>query len=102
MPNAKPVLLEPIGKVIVTCPEEYTGNVMGDFTKRRGMIINMDMNDDGEQVIEAEVPIANMQTYQNELRAMTQGRGSYEMEFERYQIAPNDVSEKVIASRKTE
>ncbi|MEE3488832.1 MAG: elongation factor G [Bulleidia sp.] len=96
MPKANPVLLEPIGKVVVTAPEEYTGALMGDFTKRRGLIMDMTTNDDGDQVITAEVPMAEMLTYSNELRAMSQGRGSYELSFERYQQAPKDVADKVI------
>ncbi len=100
MPNAKPVLLEPIGKVTVTAPDSYTGTLMGDFTKRRGIILDMGANDEGDQVIQAEVPMAEMQTYQNELRAMTQGRGSYVVVFDRYQAAPKDVADKVIANKK--
>ncbi|HCK88934.1 MAG TPA: elongation factor G [Erysipelotrichaceae bacterium] len=100
MPNAKPALLEPIGKVTVNAPEEYTGTLMGDITKRRGMIMDMGMNDEGEQVIKAEVPMAEMQTYANELRAMTQGRGRYVLAFDRYEPAPKDVADKVIAAAK--
>lgn len=100
MPNAKPALLEPIGKVTIVAPEEYTGTLMGDITKRRGMIMDMTTNDDGDQVIQAEVPMAEMLTYANELRAMTQGRGSYVSVFERYQAAPKDVADKVIEQAK--
>ncbi|MCI5722922.1 MAG: elongation factor G [Erysipelotrichaceae bacterium] len=98
MPKAKPVLLEPIGKVIVKAPEDYTGTLMGDFTKRRGIILDMS-TEDGLQVIQAEVPMAEILTYATELRSMTQGRGSYEMEFDRYEAAPHDVAEKVIQAR---
>lgn len=101
MPNAKPALLEPIGKVTIVAPEEYTGTLMGDITKRRGMIIDMTTNDDGDQVIQAEVPMAEMLSYANELRAMTQGRGSYVSKFDRYQAAPKDVADKVIAAAKS-
>ncbi len=100
MPNAKPALLEPIAKVVVEAPEEYTGTLMGDFTKRRGMILDMGMNEDGDQRIEAEAPMAEMLTYATELRSMTQGRGKYTIKFDRYEIAPNDVAEKVIAQAK--
>ena len=102
MPNAKPVLLEPIGKVVVTAPEDYTGTLMGDFTKRRGIILDMNTDEDGLQVIRAEVPMAEMLTYATELRSMTQGRGSYELEFDRYEAAPHDVAQKVIDARKSE
>lgn len=100
MPKADPVLLEPICKVTTIAPEEYTGTLMGDFTKRRGLILDMQMNVDGDQVISAEVPMAEMLTYANELRSMTQGRGTYTLEFDRYQAAPKEVAEKVIAAQK--
>ncbi len=102
MPNAKPVLLEPIGKVVVTAPEDYTGTLMGDFTKRRGIILDMGTDEDGLQVIKAEVPLAEMLTYATELRSMTQGRGCYELAFDRYEAAPHDVAQKVIDARKSE
>lgn len=102
MPNAKPVLLEPIGKVVVTAPEDYTGTLMGDFTKRRGIILDMGTDEDGLQVIRAEVPMAEMLTYATELRSMTQGRGCYELAFDRYETAPHDVAQKVIDTRKRE
>ncbi len=101
MPKAKPVLLEPIDKVEVVAPEEYTGTIMGDFTKRRGMIVDMTTTDDGNQKIVAEVPMSEILTYANELRSMTQGRGKFTVAFERYQDAPKDVADKVIASAKT-
>ena len=100
MPKANPVLLEPIGKVTVTAPEEYTGTLMGDITKRRGLILDMQMNEDNEQVIVAEAPMSEILTYANDLRSMTQGRGKYVVEFDRYQAAPKEVSEKVIAAAK--
>ena len=100
MPKANPVLLEPIGKVTVVAPESYTGTLMGDFTKRRGLILDMSMNDDGDQVITAEAPMAEMLTYANDLRSMTQGRGKYVIAFDRYQPAPKDVADKVVANAK--
>lgn len=100
MPNAKPVLLEPIDKVVVYAPEEYTGTIMGDITKRRGMIVDMQTTEDGEQEIVAEVPMAEILTYANELRSMTQGRGKFTVSFDRYQDAPKDVADKVIAAAK--
>ena len=100
MPKAKPVLLEPIGEVTITAPESYTGTVIGDLTKRRGSILEMNMNEDGEQVIVGEVPMREMLTYANELRSMTQGRGSYVIAFDRYEAAPKDVADAVIAAAK--
>lgn len=96
MPKAKPILLEPIGKVEVLIPEEYTGTIIGDFNKRRGIILGMDLVDEKEQKITAEVPMAEMQKYATELRSMTQGRGSFVIEFDRYEPAPQLVAEKVI------
>lgn len=98
MPKAKPILLEPIGKVTVYVPEEYTGTIIGDFNKRRGIIMGMEMTEDNEQKIDAEVPMAEMQKYATELRSMTQGRGYYVIEFDRYEPAPQPVAEKVIAN----
>ena len=100
MPNAKPTLLEPIGKVTVVAPEEYTGVLMGDFPQRRGIIMGMAANEDGDQVVEAEVPMSEMLTYATELRSMTQGRGKYSLVFDRYEPAPQNVAEKVIAEAK--
>lgn len=65
MPKAKPILLEPIGKVEVLIPEEYTGTIIGDFNKRRGIILGRDLVDEKEQKITAEVPMAEMMKYSN-------------------------------------
>ena len=102
MPKAKPIILEPIGKVTVYVPEEYTGAIVGDFNKRRGMIVGMEMTDDGDQKIDAEVPMAEMMKYATELRSMTQGRGSYVIEFDRYEPAPQQVADKVIKEAKVD
>lgn len=97
MPKAKPVLLEPIVKVDVTVPEDFTGQVIGDFNKRRGIIIGMELNDDGDQVISAEAPMSEMMRYSTELRSFTQGRGVYTQTFDRYEFCPQLIAEKVIA-----
>ncbi len=97
MPKAKPVLLEPIGLITITAPDEYTGTVIGDITKRRGSILDMGSNEDGDQVIHGEVPMREVQGYATELRSLTQGRGSYVLKFDRYEDAPKDVADKVIA-----
>lgn len=96
MPKAKPVLLEPIVSVEVTVPDEYTGTIIGDLTKRRGTIMGQDMVGEN-QVIQAEVPMAEMMVYATELRSMTQGIGTYTQKFERYDVAPTNVADKVIA-----
>lgn len=95
MPKAKPQLLEPISKVKVYVPEEYTGTIIGDLNKRRGLVMGMEMVD-GVQVIDAEVPSSEMQKYAIELRALSQGRGKYTISFDHYDVAPANIAEKVI------
>lgn len=96
MLEAKPALLEPIVKVEIEVPDEYMGDVMGDMNKRRGRILGMDPTDYGTQIIHAEAPQAEMYTYAIDLRSMTQARGSFEMEFLRYEEMPANMAEKVI------
>ena len=96
MPLAKPVLLEPIVKVAVTVPEEFTGTVIGDLNKRRGIILGMEMISDNEQLVSAEAPMTEMMRYPSELRSFTQGRGSFIQEFDRYEVAPPPIAQKVI------
>ena len=98
IPKANPILLEPIGKVTVICPEEYTGDIIGDFNKRRGMIMDTGSTSDGDAKIDAEVPMAEMLKYATELRSMTKGRGSYVIDFDRYEPAPQNVTDKVVAA----
>ena len=102
MPQAKPVLLEPIGELKVTIPDSYLGDVMGDLNKRRGRVMGMNPNADGTQVVEAEVLMAEMQEYAIDLRSMTQSRGSFTFKFARYEQAPADVQTKVIAAAAAE
>ena len=102
MPKAKPVLLEPIIKAEVTIPSEYVGTIYGDFSKRRGMIMDNRAIDDENTVIVAEVPMAEMVNYATELRSMTGGTGSYQQEFVRYDYAPQNVTDKVVAEAKIE
>jgi elongation factor G len=99
--QAKPTILEPIMKVTVTVPDNYTGDIMGDMNKRRGRILGMDKVGK-KQVISAEAPHSEMLKYPIDLRSMTQGRGSFTMEFDRYEDSPSDVQQKVIAARKKE
>ena len=82
-------------------PDAYTGDIMGDLNKRRGRILGMEKVGN-KQVIQAEVPVAEITKYSTDLRSMTQGRGSYTMEFARYEEAPADVQAKVIEKRKAE
>lgn len=102
MEKAGPVLLEPIMKVEVVIPENYLGDVMGDINKRRGRILGMDQKSDGSQLLIAEAPQAEMFEYAIDLRAMTQGRGNFSMEFVRYEQVPYEVAESIIAAAKKE
>ena len=95
IPKAKPVILEPMVNVKVYVPEDYTGDVMGDFNKRRARVMGVE-NEGDHSVVEAVAPQANMMTYATDLRSMTQGRGSFEMEFASYEQAPSDVEKKII------
>ena len=100
MPEANPVLLEPVGELKVTVPDSYMGEVIGDLNKRRGRVMGMTPTEGGEQVIEAEVPMAEMTSYAIDLRAMTQSRGSYVFHFVRYEDCPPAAQEKAIAAAK--
>ena len=102
MPNANPTLLEPIGALAVSVPEAYVGDVMGDLSKRRGRPMGMNPDHDGNTVIEAEVPMAEMSSYAIDLRAMTQARGSFTLEFVRYEEVPKANQAKIIADAKND
>ena len=102
MPNAMPTLLEPIGALAVTIPDSYMGDVIGDLNKRRGRVMGMNPDSDGNTVVEAEVPMAEMSSYAIDLRAMTQARGSFTMEFVRYEEVPKQNQAKIIADAKAE
>ncbi|MDP3705775.1 MAG: elongation factor G [Legionellaceae bacterium] len=93
--KAKPVLLEPVMKVEVVTPEDYMGDVMGDLSRRRGILQGMDESPAG-RVIRAEVPLAEMFGYSTDLRSATQGRATYTMEFAKYSEAPANIAEAII------
>ncbi|MDO5738210.1 MAG: elongation factor G [Eubacteriales bacterium] len=99
LPQADPVLLEPIASVKVHIPDNNLGDIMGDISKRRGRILGMGADEDrGYQVVEAEAPMSELTKYATDLKSMTQGRGWFTVEFARYEQAPSDVAEKVIAA----
>lgn len=98
--EAKPVILEPVAKVEIYVPDEYMGDIMGDMNKRRGKILGMEQQEDGTQKVLAEAPQAEMYTYAIDLKSMTQAKGSFEMEFLRYDEMPFNMAEKVIADYK--
>ncbi len=98
IPQAGPVLLEPVGTLRVYVPNDNTGDIMGDVNKRRGRVLGMTPSEeDSLTCVEAEVPMAEMADYTTMLRSMTQGRGYFTFDFERYEEAPMQVAQKVIA-----
>ncbi len=97
--EAGPVLLEPIVKVVVTIPDEYMGDIIGDLNRRRGRILGMNPVE-GVQEVTAEVPMSEMFKYATDLRSMTQARGSFKQTFERYEEIPAQMADKVIAQAK--
>ena len=100
IPQAGPVILEPIGSLKVTIPDSMMGDIMGDLNKRRGRIMGMTPDDDGNQVVEAEVPMSEMMSYAIDLRSMTQGSGSFTFEFVRYEEAPATTQQAIIEAAK--
>lgn len=102
MEQANPVLLEPIMRLEIMVPEDYTGDIMGDMNKRRGRILGMEPKEDGYQLVIAEAPQAELFEYAIDLRSMTQARGSFKMEFVRYEEVPAHIAEKIIEEAKAE
>jgi elongation factor G len=94
--KAGPVILEPSMKVEVVIPDEFTGSVVGDLSSRRGIIAGMEPRGQGATTVRASVPLGEMFGYATNIRNMTQGRGSFTMEFDRYTIAPNSIADEVI------
>lgn len=97
--KARPVLLEPIMDVESVTPEEYMGDVMGDLSRRRGVIQGMEDGATGNKHIKAEVPLSEMFGYATDLRSMSQGRATYTMEFKKYSETPNSVADAIISER---
>ena len=104
LPTAGPTLLEPIGELKVLIPDANMGDVIGDLNKRRGRVMGMnpDPENPGYQIVEAEVPVGEMTTYSIDLRAMSQGRGSYTLKFVRYEEVPQMNQAKIIEDAKKE
>lgn len=100
--EAKPILLEPIMKLEIKVDEKYMGDVMGDMNKRRGKILGMEPQEDGSQIISALAPESEVLKYSIDLRSMTQARGSFSMEFEKYEEVPKEITEKIIEENKKE
>ena len=102
IPQASPVLLEPIGTLKAYVPSDNTGDLMGDINKRRGRVLGMEPTEDDLTCIEAEVPMAEMGDFSTVLRSLTQGRGYFRFEFARYEEAPANIAQKVVESRQAE
>ncbi|MBO4392058.1 MAG: elongation factor G [Clostridia bacterium] len=99
--QAQPTILEPIGKLKVLIPDSLMGDIMGDISKRRGAIIGMTPSEErGMQEVQATVPMSEMASYATDLRSMTRGRGSFDLEFDSYQIAPDNVAQQIIEDAK--
>lgn len=94
--KAGPVILEPTMKVEVTAPDEYTGTIVGDLSSRRGIILGMEPRTGGSTSIRADVPLSEMFGYATNLRNITQGRGNFTMEFDKYTVAPQNIADEVI------
>lgn len=100
-PNLRPVLLEPIMKVSVTVPEDHLGDVMGDVNAKRGRVLGME-GEGNLRTVAAEIPMAEMQQYPAELRSITSGRGTFEVEFDHYAEVPHSEAQSVIAAAKSD
>jgi elongation factor G len=99
MEKARATLLEPIMHVEISASSEYVGDIMGDLNSRRGRVEGVDAEGDS-QTVKARVPLAEMLTYGSTLRSITQGRGSFHMEFSHYEEVPRNLQEKIIAESK--
>lgn len=102
IPNASPTLLEPIGSLKANVPDANMGDVMGEVNKRRGRVLGMSQGEKSYQIVEAEVPMAEMSNFSTFIKQVTQGRGSYEFVFVRYEDAPSNVAEKIIEQKNAE
>jgi elongation factor G len=100
MEQAKPALLEPVMRVEIEAPDEFAGAMMGDLNSRRGRVQGMESLGSGVTLVRAEVPLAEMLTYGRTLTAITQGRGTYRMEADHYDVVPPMLAEKIISGAK--
>jgi elongation factor G len=99
--QAQPILLEPIMTITVTVPEDYTGDIIGDLNTKRAQLQGMNPSS-GYNVIQALVPLGEIQRYAIDLKSITQGRGTFTTEFSHYQPAPQPVTQKIVAQRQAE
>ena len=94
------MILEPVGSLKAHVPGDNTGDIMGEVTKRRGRVLGMTPDEDGQQVVEAEVPLSEMQDFTTFMRQLTQGRGWFTLDFVRYEVLPSNLEAKVIEEAK--
>ena len=99
--KAQPAIMEPIYTLEIVVPDQYAGDIMSDMTTRRGRVMGMD-TEHGRSVVTAQVPLAEIQRYSNDLRSMTGGRGVYTMTLDRYDPVPSNVAQGIIAQHKAE
>jgi elongation factor G len=100
--KAKPIILEPVMKVVVSTPEQFMGDMVGDLSSKRGIIKEMTTRGEGATAIKeihSEVPLSSMFGYATEMRSMSQGRASYAMEFSHYAEVPSNVAQEIIGTR---
>jgi elongation factor G len=102
METAQPILLEPVMRVTIFIPDDYMGDIMGDMNKRRGRILGIEPDEMGYQKVFAEAPEAEMFKYATDLRSMTQARGYFSMEFNRYEEVPMQLAIKIVEEAKAE
>ncbi len=102
LPEANPILLEPVMHLEIVVPDDYMGDIMGDLNKRRGRILGMEPAESGHQKVIAEAPEAELFSYSSDLRSMTQARGDFTVRFERYEEVPAMIAERVIAQSQEE
>ena len=99
---ARPVILEPVYRLQITVPGEYTGDIISDLNGKRAQVQGANPNEDGSTTIEALAPLAEVQRYSTDLRQMTQGQGYFAMEFDHYQPVPAHLTDSIVAAAKAE
>ena len=99
--KSKPILLEPIQALKITIPDQYMGDISGDLNQKRGRILGMGV-EEGMQVVKADVPLSELSRYATEVRSITQGNGSVDMKFSRYEMVPSNVAKEIIKNHKKE
>src|ERR687885_1494218 len=99
---ARPVILEPVYRLQITVPGEYTGDIISDLNGKRAQVQGANPNDDGSTTVEALAPLAEVQRYSTDLRQMTQGQGYFAMEFDHYQPVPAHLTDSIVAAAKSQ